>query len=35
MLNDIALRVHTSELPDITWDHTLIPAIRHRWTCPT
>jgi len=44
-LNDIALRVHTSELRDgrwlrlifiraAIWDHTVLPATRHKWTRP-
>jgi len=33
MLNDIALRVHTLELRDVTcytWDHTVLPVTRHK-----
>jgi len=34
-LNDIALRVHTSELRDVTCHmRPHRPATRHRWTCP-
>jgi len=23
-----------SELRPAVWDHTVLPATRHRWTCP-
>jgi len=23
-----------TELRSVTWDHTVLPATRHRWTCP-